>query len=186
MKKDILRIFACALLACSLTSCPETTVEDDFGLKPVGLKAGNWSGSWTPVDDDDAVQFAVTDAAQGLILMTEPGKKNAEPVEFKLRRASADDKVELFFAVVRERKEKKGGASLFLMREPEKDVLFTWSINHDAVAAAIQSGQLKGTVKPDKDGAHSHLDSDPANYVKLLEPQFWNWSEPMCLKRAKK
>ena len=63
--------------------------------------------------------------------------------------------------------------------------LYTWGINHDAVAAALKSGQLKGTVKPDKDGAHSHLDSTPANYEKLLEPQFWNWSEPTCLKRAK-
>lgn len=186
MKQSLLRFCACVLLACGLTSCPETTVEDDFGLKPVELETGDWSGDWTPVDDDDILQFVITDARQGLILMTEPGKKDAEPVEFKLRRASADDKVELFFAVVRERKEKKGGASLFLMREPEKGVLITWSIDHEAVAAAIRAGQLKGTVKPDKDGAHSHLDSDPANYAKLLEPQFWNWTEPMCLKRVKK
>lgn len=186
MKSTVLRLLACVLLACGLTSCPETTVGDDFGLKPVELEADDWSGDWIPVDDDDIIQFAITDARQGGILMTEPGKKDADPVEFKLRRASADDKVELFFAVVRERKEKKGGASLFLMREPEKGVWFTWAINHEAVAAAIKSGQLKGTVKPDKDGAHSHLDSDSSNYTKLLEPQFWSWSEPMCLKRAKK
>lgn len=130
MKSTVLRVLASMLLACGLTSCPETTVGDDFGLKPVELEADDWSGDWIPVDDDDIIQFAITDARQGGILMTEPGKKDADPVEFKLRRASADDKVGLFFAVVRERKEKKGGASLFLMREPEKGVWFTWAINH--------------------------------------------------------
>ena len=177
--KTLLRGLAAALLACVLTACPETTVDDDFGLKPAVLKAADWNGTWTPVDDDDAVQFAVTNAAQGLLVLT-------KPIEFRLRRASTDSKIKLRFAVARERADKKPGATLFLMREADDGVLYTWSINHDAVAAAIKSGQLQGTVKPDKDGAHSHLDSTPANSNKLLEPQFWNWSEPTCLKRAKR
>ncbi len=184
--KILLRSLAAALFACVLTACPETTVNEDFGLKPAVLKAADWNGAWTPVDDDDAVQFAVTNAAQGLLVLTEPGKKDAKPIEFHIRRATSDSKIKLCFAVAQERDAKKSGAaSLFLMRTAEDGVLYTWLINHDAVAAAIKSGQLKGTVKPDKDGAHSHLDSTPANYEKLLEPQFWNWSEPTCLKRAK-
>ena len=184
--KTLLRGVVAALLACVLTACPETTVNEDFGLKPAALKAADWNGTWTPVEDDDAVQFAVTNAAQGLLVLTEPGKKDSKPIEFQIRRATADSKVKLCFAVAQERDAKKtGAATLFLMRTAESGVLYTWGINHDTVAAAIKSGQLKGAVKPDKDGAHSHLDSTAANYEKLLEPQFWNWSEPTCLKRSK-
>lgn len=186
--KTLFRGLAAALLACVLTACPETTVNEDFGLKPAVLKAADWNGSWTPVDegDDDAVQFTVANAAQGLLVLTEPGKKDAKPIEFRIRRASADSKIKLCFAVAQERVAKKpGAASLFLMRMAENGVLFTWGVNHDAVAAAIKAGQLNGSVKSDKDGAHSHLDSTAANYEKLLEPQFWSWSEPTCLKRTK-
>lgn len=186
--KTLFRGLAAALLACVLTACPETAVNEDFGLKPAVLKEADWNGSWTPVDegDDDAVQFTVANAEQGLLVLTEPGKKDAKPIEFRIRRASAYSKIKLCFAVAQERDAKKpGAASLFLMRTAENGVLYTWGINHDAAAAAIKSGQLKGSVKPDKDGAHSHLDSTPANYEKLLEPQFWSWSEPTCLKRAK-
>ena len=184
--KKLIRLVVGALLACVLTACPETTVNDDFGLKPAILKAAEWNGSWTPVDDDDALQFEVINAAQGIFVLTEPGKKDDKPTEFRIRRASADAKVKLCFAVAHERDAKKTGETLFLMREAEGGVLFAWNINHDAVAAAIKGGQLQGTVKPDKDGAHSHLDSTAANYAKLLEPQFWNWSEPTCLKRGKR
>jgi hypothetical protein len=184
--KTLFRGIAVALLACVLTACPETTVNDDFGLKPAILQAADWNGTWTPVDDDDALHFAVTNTEPDLLVLTEPGKKDAKPIEFHIRRASADSQIKLCFAVVHERDAKKPGtASLFLMRTAEDGVLYTWSINHDTVAAAIKSGQLQGTVKPDKDGPHSHLDSTAANYDKLLEPQFWNWSDPTCLKRAK-
>lgn len=184
--KTLIRGAAAALLACVLAACPETTVNEDFGLKPAALKAGEWNGTWTPVDDDDAVQFAVTNAAQGLLVPTEPGKKDAKPIEFQIRRATADSQIKLVFAVAQERDARKpGAATLFLMRTAAEGVLYTWSINHDTVAAAIQSGQLQGTVKNGKDGPHSHLDSTPANAEKLLEPQYWNWSEPTCLKRAK-
>lgn len=182
----LLRSLVAVLLACVLTACPETTVNDDFGLKPVVLKEGDWNGTWVPADDDDAVHFAVFSAAQGILVMTEPGKKDAKSIEFIIRRASADSKVRLCFAIAHERDAKNpGGSFLFLMREADDGVLYTWSINHDAVAAAIKDGQIQGSVKSGKDGAHSHLESTPANYSKLLEPQFWNWSEPTCLKRTK-
>lgn len=184
--KTVLRLLAAALIACGLTACPETTVNDDFGLKPAVLEAADWNGSWTAVDDDDVMQFAVTDAAQGLVVVTEPGKKDDKPIEFKIRRASADPKVKLCFAIAHESGEKKPGSSIFLMREADDGVLFTWSIDHDAVAKAVQAGELKGKVKYDKDDPHNHLDSTASNYARLLEPQFWNWSEPTCLKRGRK
>lgn len=184
--KTVLRILACALVVCGLTSCPETTVDDDFGLKPEVLNTSDWNGDWTPVDDDDVLHLVVTDAAKGLLVVTEPGKKDDKPVEISIREASADKKEKLCFAVVRDPKAKKTGESFMLFRVADDGVLFSWSIDHDAVADAIKAGQLKGTVKPDKDGAHSHLDSTPANYTRLLEPRFWKWSEPACLKRVKK
>jgi hypothetical protein len=184
--KTLLRGFAVALLACVLTACPETTVNDDFGLKPAILKPADWNGTWTPVDDDDAVHFAVTNTEPDLLVLTEPGKKDAKPIAFHIRRASDDSQIKLCFAVAHERDAKKNGAaSLFLMRTADDGVLYSWNINHDAVAAAIKSGQLQGIVQTGKDGPHSHLDSTAANYEKLLEPQFWNWSDPTCLKRAK-
>ena len=182
--KMMLRILASALVVCGLTSCPETTVDDDFGLKPASLDAKDWNGDWTPVNDKDVIHFAVTDAAGGLLVMTEPGKKDDKPVEISIRQASADKRVKLSFAVVHDAK--KSGESFMLLRVAEDGVIFSWSIDHDAVAAAIRAGQLQGKVKPDKDGAHSHLDSTPANYARLLEPKFWRWSEPNCLKRVKK
>lgn len=184
--KTMLRILACALAVCGLTSCPETTVDDDFGLSPAALKASDWNGDWTPVGDDDVFHLAVTDAAKGLLVMTEPGKKDAKPVEISIRQASADKKAKVCFAVIRGQDAKKSAESFMLMREPEDGVIISWSIDHDAVAAAIRAGQLQGSIKPDKDGAHSHLDSTPANYARLLEPKFWNWSEPSCVQRLKK
>jgi hypothetical protein len=173
------------LLVCVLTACPETTVDDDFGLKPAVLNAADWNGTWTPVDDDDSLQFAVTNAAEGRVCMTELGKKDAKPVDINLRRASADPKTKLCFAVFHERDAKQPAASLLLMRAANDGVLYTWSINHDAVADALKSGQLQGAVKTSKDGPHNHLDSTPANAAQLLQPQYWNWSEPTCLKRVK-
>jgi len=184
--KTWFRVLFAALLAFVLTACPETTVDDDFGLKPAVLNAADWNGTWTPVDDDDTVKFTVTNAAQGRIRMTEPGRQDAKPIEFVIRRASTDSKLKLCYAIAREPTDKKPGATLLLMREADDGVLYTWSINHEAVATALKSGQLQGTVKSNKDGPHNHLASTPANATKLVQPQFWNWSEPTCLKRARK
>jgi len=183
--KTLLRLCACLLLGCVLTACPETTVNDDFGLKPLALKASDWSGNWQPIDDDDKTDFSVIDAKQGLIRITDPDKKEAEPIEFKIRRASADDKVNLFFALIHEKGTKPGSFTLYILRHSDKGILFLWCIEHDAIEAAIKAGELKGTTKRVKDDPHNHLDSVPANYTKLLEPQFWNWSEPSVLKRQK-
>jgi len=184
--KTLLRLCACLLLGCVLTACPETTVNDDFGLKPLTLKASDWNGSWQPIDDDDKTDFSVIDAQQGLIRFTEPGKKEAMPIEFKIRRASADDKVNLYFVLIHEKGTKPGSFTIYILRQSDKGILFLWGIEHDAIEAAIKAGQLQGSTRQVKNDTINHLDSVPANYTKLLEPQFWNWSEPMVLKRAKK
>ncbi len=184
--KTLLRLCACLLLGCVLTACPETTVNDDFGLKPLALKASDWSGNWQPLDDDDMLQFSIVDAAQGILSMTEPSNKKVEPLDFKLRSASADDKVKLCFALLRDKDAAPSATQIHLMRESEKGALLVWMINDEAVEAAIKSGQLQGTTKRVKDDPHTQLDAVPATYPKLLEPQFWSWSVPMVLKRQKK
>ncbi|MDZ4404757.1 hypothetical protein [Prosthecobacter sp.] len=185
MKTCLVRVLACVLLACALTACPETTVNEDFGLKPVALEADDWNGLWMPVDDDDKIQFTVTDAAKGVLQMTEPDVKKNKPMDFRMRRASNDDKVKLCFILTRDEDGKEAKMQIQLLRLPEEGVLLAWMINDEAVETAIKAGQLKGTTQRVKDDPHNHLDSDPANYTKLLEPQFWDWSEPSILKRAK-
>jgi hypothetical protein len=183
--KTSFRVLACAFLACVLSACPETTVNDDFGLNPVALEADDWSGSWMAVgDDDETFQFTITDAEKGVIVMTEPGDKDDKPLEFRLRRAAADDKADLLFALVHE-KDGKPASTLHLLRESDEGVLLVWVIDDEAVEQAIKAGQLKGTTQRVKNDPHNHLDSDPASYAKLLEPQFWNWTEPAILRRVR-
>lgn len=186
MKTTLSRLLACVGLVCLLSACPETTVNEDFGLKPAVLKAEDWNGSWTPVDDDDVFQLAIVDAAEGTLLMTEMGEKADKPFEFKVRVASNNDRQKLLFALTQDKGEKTPKTSLHLMREADDGVLLAWNINDSAVEKAIKAGELKGTTQRVKDDPHNHLDSDSANYSKLLEPQFWNWTEPMVLKRVKK
>lgn len=191
MKTHLFRLLACALLGCLLTACPETTVSDDFGIKPAALKAGEWNGEWVPIDDDkeEVIQITAIDATRGILRMTEPGKKDDKPVDFEIRRASLDSKAHLFFALVTEQKDKDkesaGHPSLHLISADDDGVLLVWSPNHEAIAKGIQSGQLMGTTKLAKGDPQNHLASETTNYTTMLEPQFWNWSEPSVLKRKK-
>lgn len=184
MNNLVLRFFACVLLACALSACPETTVNEDFGFKPLELKPNDWNGLWIPLDDDSKIQFSVTDAAQGVLQMTEPDEKEDKPMRFYLRRASADDKAKLCFALTRDQDAREPRTQVHLFRIPEEGVILAWMVDDLAVEKAIKSGQLKGSTQRVKDDPHNHLDSDAANYIRLLEPQFWNWSEPSILKRA--
>lgn len=185
MKTCLARFLASVLLACALTACPETTVNEDFGLKPLALEVDDWNGLWMSLDDDDKIQFTVTDAAKGVLQMTEPDEKKNKFMDFRMRRASNDDKVKLCFALTRDQNAKEPKTQIHLIRLPDEDVILVWMINDEAVEQAIKAGLLKGTTQRVKDDPHNHLDSDPANYARLLEPQFWNWSEPSILKRAK-
>lgn len=183
--KTPLRVLACVLLACALSACPETTVNEDFGLKPPALDADDWNGLWMSIDDDDTFKFTIADAEKGLVVMTETKKKDEKPLEFRLRRASDDDSVKLLFALVQDKDGKPGSSTLHLLRESDEGVLLVWMIDDEAVEKAIKAGQIKGTTESVKNDPHNHLDSDPANYTKLLEPQFWNWTEPAVLRRIK-
>lgn len=182
--KASLRILLAAMLASLLTACPETTVDDDFGLKPQALKPADWSGSWMAIDDDDVIQFTLTDAENGGMLMTEPGDKDDKPVEFRLRQTSDEDKSDLLFALISNKDAKPARNSLHLLRQSGEGVLLVWSIDDEAVEKAIQAGQLKGSTERVKNDPHNHLASDPANASKLLAPQFWRWTEPAILKRS--
>ncbi|MBE2285100.1 MAG: hypothetical protein IAE77_16690 [Prosthecobacter sp.] len=182
--KASLRVLLAALLACFLSACPETTVDDDFGSKPSALKPDDWSGGWMAIDDDDVMHFTIADAENGVLLMTEPGDKDEKPVEFRLRRASADDQSGLLFALITEKDVKPVRNTLHLLRESDEGVLLVWSIDDEAVAKAIQAGQLKGTTERVKNDPHNHLASDAGNASKLLAPQFWRWTEPAILKRS--
>ncbi|MGV3659478.1 MAG: hypothetical protein ACO1TE_04820 [Prosthecobacter sp.] len=189
MKTHLLRLLSCALLGCLLTACPETTVSDDFGIKPAALKAGEWNGEWVSVDDDEdeVVQITAIDATRGILRMTEPGKKDDKPVDFEIRRASLDGKAELLFALVNEQKDKEQASqpTVHLIRAADDGVLLVWSPNHEAIAKGIQTGQLKGTTKLAKGDPQNHLASESSNYTAMLEPQYWNWAEPSILKRKK-
>ncbi len=187
MKVSQLRLLGCVLFGCLLTACPETTVSDDFGIKPAALKADDWNGAWVAVDDgkDEVIEMTAIDATRGILRMTEPGKKDDKPIDFEIRRASLDGKAHLLFALVSEQKDKDQAAppTLHLIRAAEDGMLLVWSPNHEAIAKGIQSGQLKGTTKLAKGDPQNHLASESANYTAMLEPQFWNWSEPSVLKR---
>lgn len=182
--KRVLRIAFSAWLACTLTSCPETTVDEDFGAKPAVLKAEVWNGMWTHAgDDDDGGRFTVLDPDSGVVRLDD-GEGKDKPTEILVRQPT-EAKTPLRFATFREVGEKSKLLPLYLLREGEDGVIFIWSIDHEAVAKAIQSGRLKGSTRSVKDDPKNHLASDPANYPVLLEPQFWNWTEPMCLQRMK-
>lgn len=184
MNTPFLRFCVCVLLACALSACPETTVNEDFGLKPLELKSDDWNGLWMPLDDDNKIQFTVTDATKGILQMTEPDEKSDKPMSFHLRRASADKTVKLCFALTRDQDAKEPKTQVHLFRMPEEGVILAWMLDDLAVEKAIKTGLLKGTTQRVKDDPHNHLDTDAANCERLLEPRFWNWSEPSILKRT--
>lgn len=186
MKTVLLRLAASVLVICFLSACPETTVDEDFGHKPLVLKPDDWNGLWTEVDDDDKMLFTIIAPAKGVLRISDPDDKKDKPSDLRLHRASADDKMKLCFALMLDQKDQGAKTQIMLMRQPEDGVILIWMIDDLAVEKALKAGQLKGTTQRIKDDPHNHLATDPANHAKLLEPQFWNWSEPMILKRVEK
>ena len=187
--KTTLRLLACSLVACALTACPETKIGADFGYKPAVLLPADWDGTWRVFGDDDVAILKVSDIANGELTLTDvpkAGDKPGKPSLITLRHATTDKKGDLYFGTLREAGEKQTTFTPLLLRVPEDGQFIVWMIDDDAVAAAIRSGQLKGTVKEAKDGAHSTLASDPANYPPLIQPQFWHWQSPMLLSRDRK
>jgi hypothetical protein len=186
-----LRLIACLGLAATLSSCPETTVETDFGLQAAELKTSDWNGLYHVAGDDDVFKVEVSDAALGQLTLTElpaaAKKEKDKPLLLTLRRASLDkDDDDIYFATLVEKHDAPQRRPLYLVRANNSGQILLWTINPQSIEAGIKAGTLKGTLKiPDKDGAHCHLDSDPANYAQLVQPLYWNWQEPAMLIRQK-
>jgi len=190
MMKLILRPLAFILAALALTGCPETNVGSDFGYKYFLLRPSEWNGNWKAFNDDGVMQMWVSDAKTGQITITEApdpkGKKPASDMLMTLRLASTNKGDRLYFATFPDKADPSKLLTPCLLHRIDKDTFVFWSINNEAVAEAIKAGKLKGKVKPEKDGAHSRLDSDPANYRVLIQPQFWIWMNPTMVLRQKK
>lgn len=188
MKTLPVRFLAVLTILCGLTACPETTVPDGFGTGPVALKASDWQGGWSPADEPGEVfEFQVADATQGLLELHEKKpadeKKKPEVFSFSLRQSGVKTGQGLCFAILKD-KAKPGPGTLHLMRPALKDVFILWGVDHEAVTAALKTGELKGGLEaPDKDGIHNSLAADPANYAVLLAPKFWKWTEPTVMVR---
>lgn len=188
MKTPVLRLLAAITLSLFLSACPETTVSDDFGIAPMSLKPAEWEGPWHPADDAEEVfTFRVRDAQKGMLELREATPKDTtkQPGIFTLCLRESGPKgigPKLHFAILKDTSKPDEG-TLHLLRRSDENVFLLWSINHDAVTAALKSGELQGAAKPDKDGAHNTLASDPQNYSRLLDPRFWNWSEPTTMLR---
>ncbi len=187
MNMKPMHLFASLALTLLLTACPETYVADDFGSAPVTLKATEWEGTWHPADDANEVfNFRVRDAEKGLLELHEaaPKDKTKKPEVFTLALRETGTKTDskLLFAILKDSTKTENG-TLHLLRRSDDKAFLLWAINQDAVTAAMKSGELQGTSKPDKDGPHHTLATDPANYPKLHDPKFWKWTEPTVLIR---
>ena len=189
MQPLISRLVACLALSLLLTACPETAVPDNFGTAPVRLKDNDWNGQWRPVDDEkETFTFRVKDAAQGIIELQETApkdpKKKPEIFTLTLREMGTKTDEKLHFAILKDTAKPDNGTP-HLIRPSKDGVFILWAIDHDVVNAALKSGELKGTITPDKDGPHNTLTADPKNYPYLLAPKFWKWTEPTVMVQAK-
>jgi hypothetical protein len=106
-----------------------------------------------------------------------------KPYPFKANIA-VDDRFDQKISAILKDTSKPDIGTLHLIRSPKSGVFILWSINHDVVTAAIKSGELQGSITPNKDGPHSSLATDPQNYPKLLSLKFWKWTEPAVMTRV--
>lgn len=183
-----LRVFFGILAVLALAGCPETNVGPDFGYKFLDLRPSEWNGIWKASSGDGAVRFEVSDAKNGQITITEApdpkGKKAASDTLMTLRLAGTKIDDGLYFATILDKSDTTQALTPYLVHRLGNDSSFVfWTINNEAVAKAIKAGKLKGKVKPEKGGAHSRIDSDPANYRVLVQPGFWNWMDPTIVQR---
>ncbi len=182
MKAKLVFIGVLAAVAL-LTSCPETKVPRHFGVKPVILKPAAWEGEWASADEpDETMRFAIRDARQGTFEVVEPakeGKKPEPPVEVMVSHQSGSKDSRLFFLTTFDKPGDPAGSVNLLSRDG--DNLFNlWHPNHEAIAKAIKSGRLKGTVKKVKEDTRSMLEADAENYKALASPEYWDWTKPQA------
>lgn len=187
-RSRIMRLMACVPLALSLASCPQTRVGADFGHGFAVLKPDEWNGIWQILGEKNTCTLSVSDASKGQISITEmpaaeKKEPRGEPVILSLRTSSVekDGDEKLFFAAIQEKGGNQAELTPYLLRQNNEDTLCLWMVDNDAIAEGIKSGRLKGRIKEEKDGPHCQLDSVPANYKACLEPQYWEWKQPIIL-----
>jgi hypothetical protein len=189
MRVSRLRLLGAAVLTALLTSCPETSVPDNFGSSAVKLKSSEWEGKWHPADEPkEFFTLHVRDASKGTLEFRianehEPSKK-PEIYTLTLRETGAKSGGNLHFAILKDTAKSDDG-TLHLIRPAKDDAFLLWSINSEAVTTALKSGELWGSIQPDEDGTHNRLNADPRNYAALLAPRFWKWTEPSLLLRSR-
>lgn len=186
MKTKLTAMLSATLLALMLSSCPETTVSNDFGLTPLKLDKAEWEGTWIAAGKPakEGFVFEVTDAANGGFEARGTGKDD-KPLVVRIHEAGGTDK-RLCFLIYTDKASNKRGP-LHLISRPKDNRFVLWGPNHGEIAQGVKSGELKGTlVKGDKDDhQHTELDTDPANYAKLLDPRYWNWTDPDTFVRSR-
>ena len=173
-------------IALTLCSCPETQVPRDFGTSPLKLKTDEWEGTWSEPGSNEKLVFTVTSADQGELTV----KDKNNPILVAVRQITNSDSSKDLAFLIHFDKEKADFGSVNLIRRPEKGVFCLWGLKNDVVEEAVRSGELKGELKAvkktDNEAEHSHvrLAADSANYDKLMDARYWNWTEPGFFIRA--
>lgn len=183
-----------------LAACPETKVPRDFGGETLKIVREDWEGVWRGAGTKEDVTIVVKNAEAGqMVLVVKDDEKKSGPkpkfskeaeIDILLHR-SAGDGGRLAFMTVLDKANSSWG-SLLLVTLPESGVFHYWSIRHEAVEAAVKNGELSGKLLPvaeqgnEKAHNHTELASNEANYEKLTDPKYWEWTKPMTMVRANK
>ena len=187
MKQKLLLLAAALATVTCLTSCPETNVPRQFGLKPATLKPAAWEGNWAGISSPgEKMRFSIKQASEGLLTITEPPKdgKPAVTMEVYVRPQSRARDSHLYFLSYFDKPGDKEGPISLITKADEEYHFYLWHPNHEAIEKAVASGRLKGTLSRTKDGAHSSLAADTANYSVLGSPEFWDWNKPEAFIRT--
>lgn len=182
--KHLARVLAAAAMI-GLTGCPETTAPHNFGTKPLNLKTEEWNGVWRNPIETDGMTFTVTDAAKGQLTITFPEKdgKKEEPMKVVINEVGGGEKNKDLAFFVHFDKANETTGPFNLIRRTDKGVFYFWNPKHDVIEAAVKNGELKGELikmpktKDEAEHNHTRLAADPANYEKLLDPKFWEWTD---------
>ncbi|GEM_PF-812458 len=184
------RIVAALGLMALLCSCPQTEVDADFGEAAALLKSADWAGTWEVLGEDEQGRMEVNNASAGelsFVGLDQAGKPKEKPSRLRLRLVPASKKqasgAEVFFALMSEVEKGRERFTPYLMRlQPGR--LLLWNLRHEAVSDAIRGGVLRGRLTRIKDGdEHSWLESCSANSRELTDPKYWDWMEPVILRR---
>ncbi|MBX7208469.1 MAG: hypothetical protein K1X78_09175 [Verrucomicrobiaceae bacterium] len=195
MKTKNLALLPAVAVILVLTGCPETNVPRDFGSCPLKLNAEEWNGVWADPADGEGMTFKVVDAAKGQLTITFPAKANKEPEVLQVvinEVNGGETEKKLAFFIHFDKTAAAAGLGPFnLIRRPENGVLRLWNLRHDVIEAAVKSGELKGTLtkvpktKDEAEHQHAQLAADPANYQRIVDAKFWDWTDPGVFVRTK-